>query len=343
MSRARGARFALLLAAGALGCQAASTADGTGATGGRGGVGIGGAPAAGAGGAGAGAGAGGAMSGSGGGAGPGSSGGAGGNGRSGTGGAPSSSSGTGGHVADAGVDSGPAADGGGARDVRPDVDQSALPSVTLYLAGDSTVMDYGATSAQEGWGQELGQFLIGKVTISNQAIGGRSIQSFMYDDAANTMEASRWSNVKNNIRAGDYLMVQFGTNDSSGIAGRAVTPAAFQALLGTMIDAVKAKGATPILVTPSALQEWTAGREGNNRLGPYAAAMKTIAPLESVLVDDLNARSVELLNAVGQAAAMQIYIAGDKAHFTKYGATQMAQIVAQELRRIGSPLGGYLK
>jgi lysophospholipase L1-like esterase len=223
------------------------------------------------------------------------------------------------------------------------VDPNTLPSVTLYLAGDSTVMDYGASSLQEGWGQELRSFLIAKVTIDNQAIGGRSIQSFMFDDAANSMESSRWSNIEKNIRAGDYLMVQFGTNDSSGIAGRAVTPADFQTLLGKLIDAIKAKGATPILVTPSALQEWSGGREGNTRLGPYAAAMKTIAPLKDVRVDDLNARSVELLNMIGQTAAMQIYIDGDKAHFTKAGATQMAQLVAQELRRSGSPLAEYLK
>ena len=71
--------------------------------------------------------------------------------------------------------------------------------------------------------------------------------------------------------------------------------------------------------------------------------MKTIAPMKNVLVDDLNARSVELLNMIGQTAAMQIYINGDKAHFTKTGATEMAQIVAQELRRIGSPLAAYLR
>jgi lysophospholipase L1-like esterase len=245
-----------------------------------------------------------------------------------------------GRSADSGV-AGQPADAGQPRDAS--VDPSTLPSVTLYLAGDSTVMDYGTSSMQEGWGQELKQFLIGKVTIDNQAIGGRSIQSFMFDDAANTKPSSRWSTIQKNIRAGYYLMVQFGTNDSSGIAGRAVTPADFQMLLGTLIDAIKGKGATPILVTPSALQQWSSGKEGNSRLAPYCAAMTTIAPLKDVLVDDLNARSVELLNAVGQTAAMQIYIDGDKAHFTKSGATQMALIVAQELRRIGSPLAAYLQ
>ena len=327
MKRIGASRLVLVLATGAIGCLSASTRDDVGAGGNSG-------AARGEGGSGAG----GAPSGPGGSTGSGGSG-AGGNGPAGAGGV----SGTGGRTTpDAGLDVRPA-DTGTMRDASPDVDQSALPAIKLYLAGDSTVMDYGTASAQEGWGQELGQFLIAKVAIVNQAIGGRSIQSFMYDDAANTTPSSRWTSIQSNIHPGDFFMVQFGTNDSSGIAGRAVTPAAFQALLSTMIDAIKGKGATPILVTPSALQEWTGGREGNTRLGPYAAAMKTIAAMKTVLVDDLNARSIELLDMVGQTAAMQIYINGDKAHFTKMGATEMAQIVAQELRRIGSPLAAYLK
>ena len=46
----------------------------------------------------------------------------------------------------------------------------------------------------------------------------------MYSDGSNQVEASGWHGIKTNIKAGDYLMIQFGTNDSSGIAGRAVTP-----------------------------------------------------------------------------------------------------------------------
>lgn len=83
--------------------------------------------------------------------------------------------------------------------------------------------------------------------------------------------------------------------------------------------------------------------EGNTRLGPYADAMQQVGPMRNVLVDDLNARSVEFLNQIGQTAAEQIYIDGDKAHFTKTGATQMVQFVAEELKRIESPLADYLK
>jgi lysophospholipase L1-like esterase len=250
-------------------------------------------------------------------------------GRSGSGGAP----GTG---PDAGTGL-PGTGGGSAVDAGSDVNQNALPAVTLHLAGDSTVMTYlvPTATADEGWGQELGQFFISKVAINNQAIGGASVESFH--------SSSRWTNIISAVKAGDYVMADFGINDSGSVAGRSVTPAAFQTLFGTMADEVKAKQATFIMVTPSALQYWSGGMETNARLQPYVDAMKTVGPMKNVLVDDLNARSIEYLNMIGQTAAMQIYKAGDKAHFTMAGAVQMAKFVAQELRRIGSPLSAYLK
>ena len=67
------------------------------------------------------------------------------------------------------------------------------------------------------------------------------------------------------------------------------------------------------------------------------------ADAKGVKLADLNARSIEFLNQIGQEAAKEIYIGGDKAHFTKKGATKMAELVAHELSRIGSPLGAYVK
>lgn len=229
---------------------------------------------------------------------------------------------------------GGAASPGGSSSGQGGVDQSALPGVTLHLAGDSTVMTYDAGSAQEGWGQELGQYFISKLKINNQAIGGASVKTF---------QSGRWANILSALKGGDYVMMQFGTNDSGSVSGRHVEVAEFSRTLADMAAQVSGKRATPLFVTPSALQEWSGGKEGNTRLGPYADAMRALGPTKDVLVDDLNARSVEYLNMIGQMAAMQIYIDGDKAHFTKKGATQMAMFVAQELGRIGSPLAAYLK
>ena len=260
-------------------------------------------------------------------------------GRGGGTGGSAGTSGGGGGLRDAGTDIAGDSDAARPGDAGASADgnQGALPSLTLHLAGDSTVMTYAAPTdtADEGWGQELGQYLIAKVTIDNQAIGGASVVSFH--------DSSRWTNIINATRSGDYVMAAFGANDSGTVAGRHVEPAAFQAMFERMADEVKAKGGTFIPVTPSALREFSGSVEGNVRLGPYAAATIAAAKAKNLLVDDLNARSVELLNMIGPSGAMLLYKGTDKAHFTKAGATKMAQLVAGELGRIGSPLAAYLK
>ncbi|MBN2181854.1 MAG: hypothetical protein JW715_08050 [Sedimentisphaerales bacterium] len=217
------------------------------------------------------------------------------------------------------------------------VDKSNLPAATIHLAGDSTVMTYASTTIQEGWGQELGQLFIDKVTINNQAIGGANVKSF---------KNGRWSNILSALKAGDFVMIQFGANDS-GTAHGPVTPADFTAILGQMAKEVKARRATPIFVTPSAFYQWNDGKQDNSRLAPYAAATVNAGAIQNIQVVDLNARGVEYLNSIGQTAATALYMPSrgtvDKAHFVKAGSTKMARFVTEELRRIHSPLAAYLK
>jgi lysophospholipase L1-like esterase len=215
--------------------------------------------------------------------------------------------------------------------------EAKLPPITLHLAGDSTVMTYAATTPQEGWGQEIGQFFIDRVTINNQAIGGANVKTF---------KSGNWNKIMLALKAGDYVMMQFGANDS-GTAHGPVAPADFAETLGLMADEVKARHATPIFVTPSAFYSWGGGKQDNARLAPYAEAMVKAGAAKNVLVDDLNARGVEYLNSIGQTQAAALYLPSrgtvDKAHFLKEGSARMAQFVAEELRRINSPLAAYLR
>jgi lysophospholipase L1-like esterase len=201
------------------------------------------------------------------------------------------------------------------------------------MAGDSTMSNYDATTTQEGWGQELGQFFINKVTIDNQAQPGANIQTFY---------SGRWKTLIGNVKAGDYVMAAFGINDSGTTHGP-VTPADFQTQMGVMADEVAAKKATFIPTTSSPLQVWVGGKETNMRLQPYCDATIAIGMMKGLLVDDLNARGVAYYNMIGQTAAAALTFNGDKAHFDKAGATAMAQLAAQELTRINSPLAAYLK
>jgi lysophospholipase L1-like esterase len=193
--------------------------------------------------------------------------------------------------------------------------------------------NYAATTTQEGWGQELGQFFVAKVTIDNQALGGANIQTFY---------GSRWKTLIANVKAGDYVMAAFGINDSGTTHGP-VTPADFQTQMGIMADEVAAKKATFIPTTSSPLQAWTGGKETNARLQPYCDATIALGKSKGLLVDDLNARAIEYYDMIGETAAAALTFNGDKAHFNKAGATEMASLAAHDLARINSPLAAYLK
>jgi lysophospholipase L1-like esterase len=211
-------------------------------------------------------------------------------------------------------------------------------AITLHLAGDSTVMTYADTSQQRGWGQEIGALFTDKIVVNNRAVGGASVQTF---------KNGNWNRIMSAIKAGDYVMIQFGANDSGTVPGRHVSVEDFGKMYATMADEVKAKGANPIFVTPSAFFQWVDGKQDNKRLAPYAEAIVAQGKAKDIPVVDLNARGVEFLSSIGQDAAFKLYMPSgntvDKAHFVKGGSTKMAELVAQELRRIKSPLAEHLK
>ena len=86
----------------------------------------------------------------------------------------------------------------------------------------------------------------GKVTVSNRAIGGRSVQTWLYDVSStlgtdgecvlnSTTYQSAWTAMLTGMKAGDYLFIQFGINDGDPNCPRHVGTALYQNLLTMMI------------------------------------------------------------------------------------------------------------
>lgn len=83
-------------------------------------------------------------------------------------------------------------------------DKSA--STTIFLVGDSLVQSYEDDEFIGGWGQYLPYFFDeSKVNIENFAKGGRSSRSFINE--------GRLKLVKQEIKKGDYLFIEFCHND----------------------------------------------------------------------------------------------------------------------------------
>jgi rhamnogalacturonan acetylesterase len=86
---------------------------------------------------------------------------------------------------------------------------SASAKPTLWLIGDSTVNNN--ANGGLGWGSPnaIGKlFDPDKITVRNNARGGRSARSFHSEGL--------WDAVKNNLQPGDYVLMQFGHNDGPG-------------------------------------------------------------------------------------------------------------------------------
>ncbi|HEY5956711.1 MAG TPA: hypothetical protein VIV60_09170, partial [Polyangiaceae bacterium] len=105
------------------------------------------------------------------------------------------------------------------------------------------------------------------MTVVNSAVGGRSIQTWLYEanvsstlgsngecTLTSTTYNARWTNMTDptsGMKRGDYLLIQFGINDGDSACPRHVGTALYQTYLGTMAKAAKALGAQPIFLTPT--------------------------------------------------------------------------------------------
>ena len=96
---------------------------------------------------------------------------------------------------------------------------SALHSANIFMAGDSTCANYPEKSApQTGWGQMLQQFCKENCKVYNFAKPGASSRSFI--------EKKLWDNLIAKVQKGDFVIVQFGHNDSKKNHNRFAAPGA---------------------------------------------------------------------------------------------------------------------
>ncbi|MFJ2178974.1 rhamnogalacturonan acetylesterase [Streptomyces sp. NPDC087851] len=223
---------------------------------------------------------------------------------------------------------------------------------TLYIASDSTAQTYNSGYyPQAGWGQTLPAFFSSNITVANRAIGGRSSRSFI--------EQGRLAAIHQVIKAGDYLFVQFGHNDATvGNAERYTSPADYKEYLrNDYIRATRARGATPVVVTPVSRRSYNASTGQFNVSFPqYVNAARAVAAEEGAPLVDLSELSRVYLNGVGIEASKKVFLwlspgqypnfpngISDDTHFQQNGATQMSRLVAQAVARLGLPLSGEVK
>lgn len=229
---------------------------------------------------------------------------------------------------------------------------SEVSPLTIFIAGDSTVSTYADTASttdQAGWGQMLPELLKPLAKVDNRAIGGRTARRFVEEGAL----AAIWEDAT----AGDYLLVQFGTNDGNKTAtyefnGQTIPyyldpNTDFKTYLMQYVDGARARNVIAVFVTPPPRN--SAYCTGGNGTGAHAQAMRDLGEAEDVPVLDLNAESVAYLTAICPSPTPEDFFllrgdgSVDGTHFQENGAKKLASFVAAEMRRVSLPLVDYLK
>ena len=172
---------------------------------------------------------------------------------------------------------------------------------TLYIIGDSTVKN--SADGQLGWGDPIRDFFdVTRIRVENRARGGRSSRTFQTEGL--------WDQVIAELKPGDFVLMQFGHNDGGPIndesrargslpgLGNEFEPIENQVTKKTesvhtfgwymrkFVADTKAKGATPIVLSPVPRNIWIDGKVERmaTTYGGWAARLPRLKMLSSSIL-----------------------------------------------------------
>jgi len=219
-------------------------------------------------------------------------------------------------------------------------------AITVYLAGDSTVVDQ-TEEPWTAWGQMLPRFFKPGVSISNQAESGETLKAFISEN--------RLAKILSTMKPGDYLFIQFTHNDQKPGPDHVDAATDYKSYLRLYINEARLRGATPVLVT--AMNRRSFGPDGKivNTLGDYPDAMRQLAGEENVPLIDLNAMSKVFYEAMGPDESTKAFVQypantfpgqtmelKDNTHFNSYGAYELAKCIVEGIKADDLGIAKYL-
>lgn len=226
--------------------------------------------------------------------------------------------------------------------------------IHVFMAGDSTMADkvlfksvkdsitgetFNEPFLERGWGQLLPEFVNSKAIVANYAKNGRSTRTFV--------EEGWWSKIIDNVQKGDFVVLQFGHNDSSvAKADRYTNPVQFRLNFLAFVDEIRARGGIPILCTPVARRKFNQDGVLQPTHGVYPDIIRRVAREKGTLLIDMELKTSQWLQSAGVKASAaffhkyppgvsRLYPKGldDNTHFNEEGARVVAQIFMTEMSK----------
>lgn len=210
---------------------------------------------------------------------------------------------------------------------------------TVFLIGDSTVCDQSG-EPYASWGQMLTRFFKPEVAIANHAESGET-----YRDSIGRRRLDKIVSV---MRPGDFLFMQFGHNDQKQIAAKTGGPfTTYKDEMKKHIDAVRACGGIPVIVSPMERNSFTDAGKIKPTLADYAEASRQVAKETNTAFIDLNALSIPFYEALGKDRAYLAFAGTgkerDHTHHDNYGAYELAKCVAHSVARLNLSISKYVE
>ena len=220
--------------------------------------------------------------------------------------------------------------------------------ITVYMIGDST-MSVKAISAypETGWGMPFSNFFDGSVKIDNRAKNGRSTKTFIAEGL--------WQPVANNMKKGDYLIIQFGHNDEINTKASYTTESDFRNNLTRFATEAKSKDVKPVLITPVTRRKFdTSGKVVDTHI-VYAQIVRDVAAKNNIPLIDLDSISMKYLQKLGPEQSKLLFnrlLPGenpnypqgkeDDTHFSELGARKIAELVLAQIRIVQPDLAARI-
>lgn len=221
--------------------------------------------------------------------------------------------------------------------------------ITVYLIGDSTMADKEFKEYPEtGWGMPFHYFFGPDATVDNRAKNGRSTRTFI--------EEGRWKAVTDQLKPGDYVLIQFGHNDEVPTKRSYTPPARFTANLTRFVQETRGKKAIPILLTSVTRRSFDSAGVLIDTHAQYAALTRQVALQLHVPLIDMDSETMALVRKFGPERSKYLYdyVAPgenlnfpkgheDNTHASELGARKIAEIVARNIRTVAPELARYLR
>ena len=218
----------------------------------------------------------------------------------------------------------------------PAVDSVEIERVdvpTIFLLGDSTVCDQ-PSEPYASWGQMLTRFFKPEIAIASHAESGESLNS--------SYGAKRLAKVLTLLKAGDYVLLQFGHNDEKEKGDGVGAFTTFKATFKKYVAEIRAKGGIPVLITPMHRRTFDPSGKITNSHGDYPEAVRQAAKETNAPLIDLTAMSKPFYEALGPENSKLAFKDGDATHHNNYGSYELAKCIVEGIKANKLGVAKYL-